>query len=149
MNNKFVVNLHCMNHDHCPQHTGSALQYHLVLRDRIWTGRLHLSRSQHWLPVVYQAGGLLYHYSVLQRWSYIGSTCMQRNEQTSSIRTFSQTAPTNDSSCYPWIQCTTCWETDWSHLMCEGDRWLHRQNGNVIVLKQSGTLAIELQHVMM
>jgi len=65
------------------------------------------------------------------------------------LRTFSQTAPTNDSSCYPWIHCTTCWETDWSHLMCEGDRRIHRQNGNVIVLKQSGTLTAELQHAVM
>jgi len=74
-----------MNHDHCPQRTGNALQYHLVLRDHIWIGRLHSSRSKHWLPVVYQAGGLLHHYSVLQRWSCIGCTCVQRNEQTRSV----------------------------------------------------------------
>lgn len=80
MNNKFVVNLHCTNHDHCPQRTGSALQYHLVLRDRTWTGRLRSSRSEHWLPVAYQAGGLLYHYSVLQDDTVLVlRACTQRN----------------------------------------------------------------------
>jgi hypothetical protein len=125
-----------MSRDHCPQRTGSAPQYHLVLTGHIWTGRHHWSRSEHWLPAVCLVGGLLQDYSVLLGWLCISPTCLWRDEHASRILTFPQTTPADDSSCYSWIQCTTaCWKTDWSHLMCEGDWRIHCQNGNVIVLK--------------
>jgi hypothetical protein len=57
------------------------------------------------------------------------------DKQTIHVPTFPQTAPANDSSCYPWIKCSACWETNWSHLMCEGDWWIHCEKGNIIVLK--------------
>jgi hypothetical protein len=44
-----------------------------------------------------------------------------QDEQTSHVPTFPQTAPAYYSSCCPGVECTACWETDWSHLVCEGD----------------------------